>query len=48
LITHPVAHDNLNGLCDDWIDRIFRANWQGACAMVRAFRPLPNVVAQGH
>jgi 3-oxoacyl-[acyl-carrier protein] reductase len=39
-ITRPVAHDDLDGLDDDLIDHIFRVNWRGAFAMVRAFRPL--------
>jgi 3-oxoacyl-[acyl-carrier protein] reductase len=39
-ITRPVAHDDLDGLDDDLIDQIFRVNWRGAFAAVRAFRPL--------
>lgn len=39
-ITQPVAHDDLDGLSDEWIDRIFQTNWRGAFACVRAFRPL--------
>ncbi|MDJ0755244.1 MAG: SDR family oxidoreductase [Ardenticatenaceae bacterium] len=39
-VTIPVAHDDLDGLSDEWIDRIFQTNWRGAFAMVRAFRPL--------
>ena len=39
-ITTRVAHDDLEGLTDDWIDRIFRVNFHGAFAMVRAVRPL--------
>ena len=39
-ITQPVAHDDLVGLDDELIDRIFRVNWRGAFAMIRAFQPL--------
>lgn len=39
-ITRPVPHDDLDGLDDELIDQIFRVNWRGAFASVRAFRPL--------
>ncbi len=39
-ITTPVPHADLDGLSDEWIDRIFQTNWRGAFAMVRAFQPL--------
>lgn len=39
-ITRPVAHDDLEGLEDDLIDEIFRANWRGPFATIRAMRPL--------
>jgi 3-oxoacyl-[acyl-carrier protein] reductase len=39
-ITTPVAHDNLDDLTDEWIDRIFQVNWRGAFAMVRALKSL--------
>jgi len=39
-ITTPVAHDDLEGLTDEWIDRIFRVNWRGAFAMIRALKTL--------
>ncbi len=39
-VTVPVAHDDLDGLSDDIIDRIFQTNWRGAFATIRAFRPL--------
>jgi 3-oxoacyl-[acyl-carrier protein] reductase len=39
-VTRPVAHDDLDGLDDELIDHIFRVNWRGAFAMIRAFRPL--------
>jgi 3-oxoacyl-[acyl-carrier protein] reductase len=39
-ITRFVAHGDLEALDDELIDRIFRVNWRGAFAAVRAFRPL--------
>ncbi|MFM1877434.1 MAG: hypothetical protein RLZZ241_300 [Bacteroidota bacterium] len=39
-ITTPVAHDNLDELSDEWIDRIMQTNFRGGFAMVRAFRRL--------
>ncbi len=39
-ITTPVDHDDLEGLTDEWIDRIFHVNFRGAFAMVRALRRL--------
>lgn len=39
-VTRPVAHADLDGLTDDIIDEIFRVNWRGAFAMIRAFHPL--------
>jgi 3-oxoacyl-[acyl-carrier protein] reductase len=39
-ITTPVAHDDLEGLTDEWIDKIFEINFRGAFAMIRAFRNL--------
>jgi 3-oxoacyl-[acyl-carrier protein] reductase len=42
-ITRPVAHDDLDSLDDELIDHIFRVNWRGAFAMIRAFRPLLEV-----
>ena len=39
-ITTPVPHDDLDGLSDDWIDRIFQTNWRGAFATIRAFKSL--------
>jgi 3-oxoacyl-[acyl-carrier protein] reductase len=35
-ITTPVAHDDLEGLTDEWIDKIFETNFRGAFAMIRA------------
>ncbi|MBX3012318.1 MAG: SDR family oxidoreductase [Caldilineaceae bacterium] len=39
-ITRPVPHADLDGLDDEWIDRIFQTNVRGAFACVRAFKPL--------
>jgi len=39
-ITTPVPHDQLDGLSDEWIDRIFQTNVRGAFASVRAFKEL--------
>lgn len=39
-ITTPVPHGDLDGLSDEWIDRIFATNWRGAFASVRAFKSL--------
>src|SRR5690242_9274847 len=39
-ITRFVAHRDLDALDDELIDRIFRVNWRGAFAAVRAFRRL--------
>ena len=39
-ITIPIAHDDLESLSDEWIDKIFMTNFRGAFAMVRAFKNL--------
>lgn len=39
-ITRFVAHADLDSLDDELIDDIFRVNWRGAFAAVRAFRKL--------
>ena len=39
-ITTPVAHDDLDGLSDEWIDKIFATNFRGAFAMIRACKKL--------
>jgi len=39
-ITKPVAHDNLDELTDELIDQIFRVNWRGAFATIRATKDL--------
>ena len=46
-ITRFVAHDDLDDLDDDLIDDIFRTNWRGAFACVRAMRPLLDAVDGG-
>jgi 3-oxoacyl-[acyl-carrier protein] reductase len=46
-ITRQVPHDDLDGLDDELIDQIFRVNWRGAFAAVRAFRPLLAAGAGG-
>lgn len=39
-ITTPVSHDDLDGLTDEWIDKIMATNFKGGFAMVRAMRSL--------
>lgn len=39
-ITIPVAHQDLEGLSDEWIDRIMQTNFRGSFAMVRACKHL--------
>lgn len=39
-ITTPVAHNDLDGLTDEWIDKIFTTNVRGAFAMIRACKRL--------
>ncbi|MEA5405244.1 SDR family oxidoreductase [Arcicella sp. DC2W] len=39
-ITTPVAHDDLDGLTDEWIDRILETNVRGTFAMIRACKAL--------
>ena len=39
-ITTLVAHDDLDGLTDEWIDKIMQTNVRGTFAMVRAFKEL--------
>jgi len=38
--TQPVKHDNLDALTDQLIDDIFKVNWRGQFAAIRAFRTL--------
>jgi len=39
-VTKPVNHDDLEGLTDEWIDRIMQINFRGSFASVRALRPV--------
>ncbi|MDE2854991.1 MAG: SDR family NAD(P)-dependent oxidoreductase [Chloroflexota bacterium] len=39
-ITKAVPHADLAGLDDETIDQIFRVNWRGAFASIRALQPL--------
>ncbi|RVT73907.1 SDR family oxidoreductase [Flavobacterium sufflavum] len=39
-ITTPVAHENLDDLTDEWIDKIMQTNFRGSFSMVRAFKEL--------
>jgi 3-oxoacyl-[acyl-carrier protein] reductase len=39
-ITIPVAHDDLDSLTDEWIDKIFTTNFRGSFAMIRACKNL--------
>jgi 3-oxoacyl-[acyl-carrier protein] reductase len=38
-VTEPVAHDDLSGLTDELIDRIFMTNWRGPFATIRSLEP---------
>jgi 3-oxoacyl-[acyl-carrier protein] reductase len=46
-MTRFVPHFDLDALVDDLIDDIFRVNWRGAFAAVRAFRPLLKASGSG-
>lgn len=39
-ITTPVPHNDLDGLTDEWIDKILTTNVRGSFAMIRACREL--------
>lgn len=39
-ITTPVPHDDLEGLTDEWIDKIMQTNFRGSFAMIRAMKEL--------
>lgn len=39
-ITTPVPHEDLDGLTDEWIDRIMQTNFKGSFAMCRAMKDL--------
>jgi 3-oxoacyl-[acyl-carrier protein] reductase len=45
--TVPVAHDDLDALTDDLIDRVFAVNWRGQFAAVRTFAPLLTASGDG-
>jgi 3-oxoacyl-[acyl-carrier protein] reductase len=46
-ITTPVAHDDMDALSDEWIDRIFRTNVRGAFATTRACKELLSAEGGG-
>jgi 3-oxoacyl-[acyl-carrier protein] reductase len=39
-ITTPVPHEDLEGLTDEWIDKIMQTNFRGSFAMCRAMKEL--------
>lgn len=39
-ITTPIKHEDLDGLSDEWIDKIMQTNFRGSFAMVRAMKEL--------
>ncbi|MCU0471576.1 MAG: SDR family oxidoreductase [Arcicella sp.] len=39
-ITTPVPHEDLDGLTDEWIDKIMQTNFRGSFAMCRAMKDL--------
>lgn len=45
-ITTPVPHDDLDGLTDEWIDKIMQTNFRGSFAMVRAMRDLLDIAIE--
>ncbi len=45
--TKPVAHDDLEGLDDDLIDRMFAVNFRGQFAVIRAFAPMLKASGDG-
>ena len=45
--TQPVAAADLNGLTDALIDDIFKSNWRGVFATIRAFHPLLEASGDG-
>jgi len=46
-VTKGVPHADLEGLDDETIDQIFRVNWRGAFASIRALQPLLSAGAGG-
>ncbi len=45
--TKPVAHNDLEGLDDELIDRMFAVNWRGQFAVIRAFAPMLKASGDG-
>jgi 3-oxoacyl-[acyl-carrier protein] reductase len=45
--TEPVPHGDLDGLDDEFIDRIFAVNWRGQFAAIRTFAPLLRASGDG-
>jgi 3-oxoacyl-[acyl-carrier protein] reductase len=43
-ITTPVPHADLDGLSDEWIDKIMQTNVRGTFAMIRAMKPLLEAI----
>ncbi len=37
-ITKPIVHEDLDGLTDEWIDKIMQVNFRGAFASIRALK----------
>jgi 3-oxoacyl-[acyl-carrier protein] reductase len=46
-VTIPVKHDDLEGLTDEWIDKIMQTNFRGSFAMVRAMKDLLQATESG-
>ncbi|CAN5604797.1 SDR family oxidoreductase [soil metagenome] len=46
-VTTPVKHDDLDGLTDQWIDKIMQTNFRGSFAMVRAMKDLLQAAEGG-
>lgn len=45
--TKAVPHADLDGLDDDFIDRMFQVNWRGQYAAIRTFAPLLKASGDG-
>jgi 3-oxoacyl-[acyl-carrier protein] reductase len=45
--TKPIPHGDLDGLDDDFIDRMFAVNWRGQFAAVRTFAPMLKASGDG-
>lgn len=46
-MTRPVPHKDLDGLTDELIDEVFRVNWRGPFATIRAVQPLLRQGGEG-